>query len=156
VVIVAMSAFMIAAAFFDSPWLLRERRFRVDPSRMGPFAAPVLGAAFAFGWTPCLGPVLASVLAVAADQQRLAAGTALLAAYSIGLGIPFLITGIAYERMTSLAQRLRRHSRAISLAAAVVLGFFGVLLLLNRFSWVVISIEDLLRSVGLSSLTRLG
>lgn len=155
-VVVAMAVFMLAATFFESPWLLRERRFRIDPSAMGPLAAPVLGAAFAFGWTPCLGPVLASVLAVAADERRLVAGTALLAAYSAGLGVPFLITGLAYERMTTLVRGIKRHSRAITVAAAGLLGLFGVLLILNRFSMVVIGLEDLLRSVGLGSLIRLG
>src|SRR5215469_14409873 len=67
--------------------------------RYGPLAAPVAGMAFGFGWTPCIGPVLGSVLAVAATQARAVQGATLLAAYSLGLGVPFLAAGLAFGRM---------------------------------------------------------
>ena len=81
-----------------------ERRFVVRPSVLGAWAPPIMGMAFAFAWTPCIGPVLASVLALAAGTGGSATGgIALLLAYSLGLGVPFLLSGLAFGRMTDLA-----------------------------------------------------
>ena len=156
IVVVCMAAFLLGSAFVRSPWINLEKRFQIDLSRIGALAAPVAGAAFAFGWTPCLGPVLASVLAVAADQQREVAGATLLLAYSAGLGIPFLLTGLAYDRAMLVTSRLKRYTPAITVAAGIFLAAFGVLLALNRFSLAVIGFEDLLRAVGLGSFIQLG
>ncbi len=82
----AMALFLAGSVVLQAPWLYQERRFHPSPSRFGPFAAPVAGAAFAFGWTPCIGPVLGSVLAVAATSGRAWEGGALLGVYSLGLG----------------------------------------------------------------------
>lgn len=85
----------------------REARFHPDLGRYGRLAAPVAGGAFAFGWTPCIGPVLGSVLAVAADQHRLAQGAVLLATYAAGLAVPFILTALAFHR-SLVAFRFRR------------------------------------------------
>ena len=72
---------------------MRERRWHVAPSQLGEWAAPVMGMAFAFGWTPCIGPVLAAVLSLASDTHTLGRGEAMLVAYSLGLGVPFVVAG---------------------------------------------------------------
>lgn len=94
--VLAMALFLVGSLILRAPWLYQERRFHPDLSRFGPFAAPVAGAAFGFGWTPCIGPVLSSVLAVAATRGDPTRGAALLAFYSAGLGIPFMVTGLAF------------------------------------------------------------
>ena len=85
-----------------------ERRFDVRPSTLGTWAAPVMGMAFAFAWTPCIGPVLAVVLGLAEHNGSLAGGVLLLFAYSLGLAVPFLLAGLAFGRLTSAIARARR------------------------------------------------
>lgn len=118
------------------PGLYGERRFHPRSGPAGAIAAPVAGAAFALGWSPCLGPVLGSILAVAATQGRAAAGAALLAAYCAGLALPFLAGGLLYGHLVPVLRRLRRLAPAVSVATAAVLAGVGVLLVLDRFGWV--------------------
>src|SRR5947209_9868398 len=89
VVVIGMG--VVLAGFASPRVVMTERRFHVSPSRLGPWAAPVMGMAFAFGWTPCIGLILGGVLALAASQATLARGIVLLLAYSVGLGVPFLV-----------------------------------------------------------------
>jgi cytochrome c-type biogenesis protein len=116
----------------------------------------VAGAAFGFGWTPCIGPVLGSVLALAASQGHLIRGGTLLAIYSAGLGLPFLATGLAVARLAGAFAWVKRHFTGLTLAAAISLGFFGVLLTLNRLVWVTTQVQSALRAVGLGRLIDLG
>ena len=95
VLLLAMALFLIGSLYAQAPWLYQEARFHPELSRYGPFAAPVAGVAFGFGWTPCIGPVLTSVLALAATDGRAGRGALLLAVYSLGLGLPFLVSGLA-------------------------------------------------------------
>ena len=81
---------------------MRERRWQVLPSRLGEWAAPVMGMAFAFGWTPCIGPALAAVLSLASDTHTLGRGELMLVAYSLGLGVPFVVAGVAFGRLTGV------------------------------------------------------
>lgn len=156
VVVVLMAAFLAGSLFLRVPWLYQEKRFHPSPSRMGPFAAPVAGVAFGLGWTPCIGPVLASVLVVAAAQGQMAHGAGLLAAYSLGLGVPFLATGLAAGHLSGAFSWLRRHCRIITLASSVLLAAFGVLLILNRLTWVTVELQSGLQAVGLGRLNLLG
>jgi len=112
--------------------------------------------AFGFGWTPCIGPVLGSVLAVAATAARAAQGATLLAAYSLGLGVPFLATGLAFGQMAGAFRWVRRHHAAITLTSACALGFFGVLLALNRLSWLISLLQGGMRHMGLGRMVFLG
>src|SRR5216684_5376033 len=150
--VLAFALFIAGSLALKSPLLYQERRFRPRLSRYGPLAAPIAGMAFGFGWTPCIGPVLGSVLAVAAVQARAVQGAALLAAYSLGLGVPFLATGLAFGRMAGAFRWVKRHYTAVTIASACALGFFGVLLILNRPAWVPTEIHRALDVAGLPRL----
>lgn len=133
--------------------LLRERRWQVRPSQLGPWAAPVMGMAFAFGWTPCIGPALAAVLSLAADGHTLARGEAMLVAYSLGLGVPFIVSGLALGRLAGVAGFARRHARVINVASGLVLAALGALLLTDYLHVLSTWFGDLLHAVGLGSLS---
>lgn len=156
VLLLSMALFLLGSLYLQAPWLYQEARFHPELSRYGPFAAPVAGVAFGFGWTPCIGPVLTSVLAVAASDGRASRGALLLAIYTLGLGIPFLISGLAFTRATSAIVAMRRHLRAVTWFSALSLAFFGALLTLDRLSWLTIQIQRLARTVGLEFLVELG
>jgi cytochrome c-type biogenesis protein len=155
-VVLAMALFLAGSLVLRAPWLYQEKRFHPNPSRFGPLAAPVAGVAFGFGWTPCIGPVLGSVLAVAGSQGQAWRGGTLLAVYSAGLGIPFLATGLAFGRLAGAFRWVKRHFTGLTLASSLSLGFFGVLLTLNRLTWVSSRLQEALQSVGLERLVRLG
>jgi cytochrome c-type biogenesis protein len=156
VVVIAMAVFMLTATVVQRGWLVREARPHPKLSRYGPWTAPVAGAAFAFGWTPCIGPVLGSVLAIAATQGGVARGGLLLAVYSAGLAVPFLLTGLAFHRMVGALAWTRRHSVAIVSASAVLLGAFGLLLALNQLTWLTLQLQSTARSLGVGWLVTIG
>ncbi len=132
----------------------RERRFQVHPSTLGAWAAPVMGMAFAFAWTPCLGPVLAAILGLAAARATLADGVALLFAYSLGLGVPFLVTGLAFGRLTTWFARTRHRLWIVNVVAGGILVTFGILLLCGQLGWLSSEFTALLNHLGLGRLTR--
>jgi cytochrome c-type biogenesis protein len=107
--------------------LLAERRPEL-PRRGGAVTPALAGVAFAIGWTPCVGPTLAAILALAAGGAHPEQGAVLLAVYSFGLGVPFLLFGLLFTRTLSLVHALRRHWRAVSLTSGALLVAFGVLL----------------------------
>ncbi|MEP7021433.1 MAG: cytochrome c biogenesis protein CcdA [Pseudonocardiales bacterium] len=154
--LLGLALFVLGSLVLQAPWLYQEKRFHPTLSRFGPFAAPVAGAAFGFGWTPCIGPILGSVLAVAATSGNTAEGGLLLAVYSAGLGVPFLVTGLAFGRLTTAFTWVKRHFTAITVAAALSLAFFGVLLTLNRLTWITSELQTALGHVGLRGLVSLG
>jgi cytochrome c-type biogenesis protein len=155
-VVLAMALFLMGSLVLKAPWLYRELRFHPSPSRLGPFAAPVTGAAFGFGWTPCIGPVLGSVYAAAAESGRAAHGATLLASYSLGLGVPFLATGLALGRLSGALGWIKRHTTAITAGSSLILAFFGVLLVFNRLTWVTSETQNLFRDIGLGRLVTFG
>jgi cytochrome c-type biogenesis protein len=156
VVVVVMAVAMLLAASGRGGLVARDTRIRIEPARYGAWAAPLTGAAFAFGWTPCIGPVLGSILAVAAGQDALARGGALLTVYSLGLALPFLVTGLAFHRSMRALQWSRQHSLSLVRGSAVLLGAYGVLLAFDRLSWVTLQVQEAARSVGLERLVTLG
>jgi cytochrome c-type biogenesis protein len=153
VLIIAMGLFLAGA--WAPRALMGERRLQVLPSRLGPWAAPVMGMAFAFGWTPCIGPILGGVLTLAGDNGTLGRGVLLLTAYSLGLGVPFVVSGLALARLTSAFGVFRRHARALNVASGLVLAAFGVLMLFNRVSWLSTRVIHLLEFLHLGKLTRI-
>jgi len=154
--VTAFGLFLAGSLILRLPGLYGEARFHPSPARWGPLAAPVAGAAFGFGWTPCIGPVLGSVLTVAATRGSTGQGAGLLLAYGLGLGVPFLVAGLAFGRLTGAFKWLRRRVRALTLVASVLMVGFGVLLMLNRLTWVTTGLETALRHIGLGRLVTLG
>jgi cytochrome c-type biogenesis protein len=131
-----------------------ERRLRVRPSVLGAWAPPVMGMAFAFAWTPCIGPVLGSVLALAAGTGGTPlGGVALLLAYSLGIGVPFLVSGVAFGRLTDALARVRHWLRLVDLVGGAVLVAFGFLLLTGHVGVVSGYIAEWLRDLHLSRLS---
>ncbi len=131
----------------------RERRFHPLPSKLGPWAPLVMGKAFAFGWTPCIGPVLGGVLTLSAARATLFSGVVLLVFYSLGLGVPFIATGLAFGRLTAVMARVRRRLWLVDIVAGVGLIVFGALLVTDQLHWVSSIVSDALRDVGLGRLT---
>ncbi len=112
--------------------MLREARLDVAKPP-GLWSAYLMGLAFAFGWTPCIGPILAAILAVAGAQDTVARGALLLAAYAFGLGVPFVIAAIAMERFLGFARGFRRHFARLEKAVGVLLIVTGVGFLTGGF-----------------------
>lgn len=131
-----------------------EHRFDVRPSKLGAWAAPVMGMAFAFAWTPCIGPVLGAVLGLAARNGTLAGGVVLLFAYSLGLAVPFVLVGLAFGRLTAALARARSWLWMVELVAGIILVLFGILLLTDNVSWLSTQISNLLNDLGLGRLSR--
>ncbi|HEY6767013.1 MAG TPA: cytochrome c biogenesis protein CcdA [Candidatus Sulfotelmatobacter sp.] len=99
-----------------------------------PVGAFVIGFAFAFGWTPCLGPILTAILTIAGEQDTLVKGILLLAVYSLGLAVPFLLTSLGIEKFLKFYSRFRSHMHALEVASGGLLIALGVLLVLGRFT----------------------
>lgn len=113
-----------------------DREARLDAGDRGGSAmgAYVLGLAFAFGWTPCIGPQLGAILSLAASEASIVRGTALLAVYAIGLGLPFLLVAIFMERSMGVMARLKRHMQTIERAMGALLLLVGLALMTGAFS----------------------
>jgi cytochrome c-type biogenesis protein len=120
------------AGFLKIPWLLYEKRAEVRERPLGLAGAYLVGLAFGFGWTPCIGPILGGILVYASQQETMAQGVLLLSCYSAGLGVPFLIASVAINRFFKASGALKRHMRAVEVVSGVLLRAVGVLLMSNR------------------------
>ena len=118
------------------PLLYREARFQTTTRPAGLIGAYVVGLAFAFGWTPCVGPVLAAVLMVAGSEGSVTQGAGLLAVYSAGLGLPFIAAAIAMKPFMTVMGRFRRHLRKVEIAIGVLLVLTGLLFITEQFSYI--------------------
>ena len=125
------------------PFLYREKRFDLSKIRRGPAGAVPLGMAFAFGWTPCVGPVLGAIFAVAANTQTASHGALLLFVYSLGMGIPFLGLALAYSRAGRTFRIVRRHARGIEITGGVFLIGIGVLLVTGTWQQLLAPVVNL-------------
>jgi cytochrome c-type biogenesis protein len=156
VLIVGLGALLVAlAAGLRLPaFVVGERRLTVRPSVLGSFAPPVMGMAFAFAWTPCIGPVLGSVLSLAAGTGGSAlGGVVLLTAYSLGLGVPFLLFGLAFGRVTGALGRVRHRLHTVEVLGGVVLVVFGLLLAPGHVDVISSTIGTWLRDLHLGRLS---
>ena len=115
-------------------WLYKEKRFNSSARPTTLFGAMLVGIAFAFGWTPCIGPILAAILTVAAGEETVGEGIRLLAVYSAGLAIPFLMTAMAINSFFTAFAKIRRHYHAIEIASGLLMVAIGVLIFTNRFT----------------------
>ncbi len=114
---------------FKIRFLLMEKRYHADAKPATFIGAYVIGLAFALGWTPCIGPVLASILAIAASEESVSRGAFLLAVYSAGLGVPFLLAAFAINGFLSFMKRFRRHMRTVEIIMGLFLVITGIMFL---------------------------
>ncbi len=120
------------------PLLYREARLSSGERPTGLLGAYAIGLAFAFGWTPCIGPILATILTIAASREDLGYGISLLATYALGLGIPFLLAALAVQPFMRFMQKFRRHMRKLEIGAGLLLVVTGILIFtssLGQFSY---------------------
>lgn len=111
-----------------------ERRFHVKNIQPGIVGAFMIGLAFAFGWTPCIGPILGPILFLAGGQETVWQGIFLLSVYSLGLGVPFLLTAIATQRLLDVFDRLKRHFQVLEIISGLFLIGIGILMVSGKFS----------------------
>jgi len=115
-------------------WLYQEKRVQTTKKPASLLGAMLVGVAFAFGWTPCIGPILAAILFVAGAQETVRQGVILLAVYSAGLAIPFIATSLAINHFFSAFAKIRRHYKAIEVASGALLIVIGVLIFSGRLT----------------------
>ena len=114
--------------------LLGEKRFTIHRKPAGYFGSILVGVAFAAGWTPCIGPILASILIVAATEEKVYHGMALLFVYSLGLGTPFFLSSLALNRFLSFFNRYKKHIRIMEVITGIFLIVIGILIFSNYLS----------------------
>jgi cytochrome c-type biogenesis protein len=132
--LIAFGVFMLVA--LKVPWLNYERRLNPSLGKAtGYFRSLIIGAIFSLAWTPCVGPILGGILTLALSSETAWNGAYLLAIYSVGLGLPFLIIGAAFDIMIPLLKRIRRYSQLIYILSSLLLITVGVLTLTNSLAW---------------------
>lgn len=122
------------AGLFQIRFLNYEKRMNMNRKPMGALSAYFVGLAFAAGWTPCIGPILAAILIVASNQQTSGQGIILLASYSLGLAIPFFITAVALNSFFGFFSWMKKHYRTIEFASGGLLVLLGFMVMTNQFT----------------------
>jgi cytochrome c-type biogenesis protein len=120
---------------FKIRWLNYEKRFHMGSKQLGIFGSFFVGFAFAFGWTPCIGPILAGILAIAATEETVTRGIILLAFYSAGLAVPFLITAVAFNAFLNVSSKIKKHFRIVEIVGGVFLIIIGFLIFTNSLGY---------------------
>jgi cytochrome c-type biogenesis protein len=131
-IVILFGLFLIGLLNFS--WFQRDLRFHTNIKGGRPLAAYVLGLAFAFGWTPCVGPVLGAILTMSATSTSTSSGIALLSLYSLGLGLPFLLAALFTDAFMNKMKIMRRIGRPLQIAAGVVLIIMGVAMITGQLS----------------------
>ncbi len=121
---------------FHVPQLHADKRYRADMQGASYLGAYIIGLAFAFGWTPCIGPILAAVLTLAASEGSLGTGVTMLAVYSLGLGIPFILAAVAIRPFLGFMQRFRSHLGKVEKVMGILLILTGVAFLTGSITWI--------------------
>jgi cytochrome c-type biogenesis protein len=119
---------------FKIKFLNYEQRFHVQQKKLGMLGSFLVGTAFAFGWTPCIGPVLAAILVVASQQDTVFKGIVLLGSYSLGLGIPFFLTGVSINLFFSMFNRIKKYFHVIEIVGGAMLVALGILIITNSLT----------------------
>ena len=133
VFVIVLGLFLLGA--FKIPALYQERRFQISRESMGLGGTVLLGMAFGFGWTPCVGPILAGILAMAVSSETVGAGAMLLAVYSLGLGIPFILTGLLFARAITAFTWVKKHYSVVNAIAGALLIGVGIIMLLDKMTY---------------------
>jgi len=139
------------AGVFKIRTLNYEKRFHTNKKKMGVLGSTVIGIAFAFGWTPCIGPILGAILTLAAQQNSVSSGILLLLTYSAGLGIPFILTALLFNYLIGAFGFIKRHFQAVEIISGSLLMIVGILIffnLLQRLSTVIMEVVPGLENVG--------
>jgi len=132
--LIAFGLFILVA--LKVPWLSYEKRLAPSlGSTTGYLRSFVIGAVFSLAWTPCVGPILGGILALALKSATAWSGAYLLAFYSLGLGIPFLIIGVAFDSVAPLLKRIRQYSNYVYIISGLLLIAIGILILFNKLIW---------------------
>ncbi|MFY0645898.1 cytochrome c biogenesis CcdA family protein [Sulfitobacter geojensis] len=134
---------------FRIPFLDQEARLDAGDKGGSSFGAYVLGLAFAFGWTPCIGPQLGAILSLAASEASLAKGTLLLGVYAAGLGIPFLLAAMFITRAMGVMNRLKRHMKTIERVMGSLLVVVGIMMVTGAFTTLAFWLLDTFPALGL-------
>ena len=129
IVIIIFGLHMIGV--FKIPFLNYEKRIHTQSKPLGLLGAFLVGLAFAFGWTPCIGPILAAILAIASQQDTVGKGILLLSSYSLGLGIPFFVTGLSVTAFYNVFNKVKRHLHKVEVVGGVLLVAVGALIMTN-------------------------
>lgn len=137
---------LFIAGFLKMDFLMRERKLHLRGKPAGYAGTLLIGMTFAAGWTPCIGPLLGSILAVAATRGSAAEGFKLLSVYSAGLALPFLLSALAINTLLSYTKAIARYMRVVMLVSGIILIAFGVLLVLDK----VRALSGLLPNFGIS------
>lgn len=148
ILIIAMGILFVAQLFVTR--LNREWRFDALMARAGSGGPMIAGAAFAIAWTPCIGPTLAAILTLAGTSDSAFQGGLMLAVYSAGLAIPFMLTAIAFARMTSAFDWVKRHYAAIMATGGVILIIMGVLVFTGELTRLNIEAQQALNDLGIN------
>ena len=119
---------------FRLRFLESEKRVHTQSKPRGPLGALLVGVAFAFGWTPCIGPILGGILTIAGSRDTVLEGVQLLAVYSMGLGIPFLLTAMAINQFFAASARIRKYYHAIEIISGALIVIIGLLIFFNQFT----------------------
>jgi cytochrome c-type biogenesis protein len=119
---------------FKFGFMLTTKQIDLPAEKLGLFKAPLLGAAFGFGWTPCIGPILAAILTYAATMDTVGRGVMLLIVYSAGLGIPFLLTTVAMKGFFRLFSKIKRHMNLIQKISGAILVLLGILMITGKLT----------------------
>lgn len=122
---------------FRIAFLNRDTRVQTSRKPATPIGALVVGMAFGFGWTPCIGPILSGILTIAGSKSTVAEGVLLLAVYSAGLGVPFFFTSLAIDKFFAASAKVRRYYRAIEIVAGALLILLGLLMVTGRFTLII-------------------
>jgi len=130
------------------PRALRERKKQLTTKPLGILGSVLVGITFAAGWTPCIGPILASILIYASTAKTVGTGVVLLSVYSLGLGVPFFLSSLALNSFLAASRRIRGRLRTIEVASGVVLILFGILLVTDLFPRFVSFLSRFLPAVG--------
>jgi cytochrome c-type biogenesis protein len=156
--IIVMGLFIATTAVWTPAFLLplmKDRRMESSrAARLGWFGPPVMGAAFAFGWTPCIGPFLASALALGANTDTVGQGMVVLLFYSLGLGIPFLLTSLLLTKAFSAFNWVKRYLTQITVVSGLMLALFGWLMVTGNITQLSSWFADVLQWLGLESLAE--